>query len=74
MKANIKTINEQKFKPFKLEITVESVEELQDLWNRFNLNDSRVYNTDMNGVPFNRIVMDDVWKLLNAELGKANVL
>lgn len=71
MKVEIKE-KEQEFKPIKLEITIESKEELHELWHRLNIApcDLEPYATGRR-IPFNRSwnftysLWDEINNLLN---------
>jgi len=44
MKVELKKVENEGFKPFKIEITIETVEELKDLHNRMNVSSGIVNN------------------------------
>jgi len=67
---------EPKFKPFKLEITIESEEDLINLWHRMDLNNSEVANSFpkcggtsvrlVSGINWkNSRINADIWEKLN---------
>lgn len=75
MKVNI-TESEPKFDPIKIEITVESEEELRELWNRFNIQDSEIFSKSQSGgYPLKRCPSDttiNVWRAINTKLKSLN--
>lgn len=78
MKVQMKNIEEPKqFKPFCLKITVESLDELKELWCRLNLNDEYIksgHNTHtqrarcLASYRSNSSGMYSLWEHLNQEI------
>jgi len=44
MKAEIQAVETKEFKPFKITITVESIDEAREMWHRFNISFSQLKN------------------------------
>lgn len=77
-KVEIKEVTTNEFKPFVLEITVESPEEAWNLWHRMNIHNTDVIERSdylpqdedlMEKVRFNMIAYD-IWDILNDEMIK----
>lgn len=69
MKVAIKETEQKQFKPFVLEIAVETMQDLYDLWHRFNLASGTI-NAESNSVNVPRSYGNDniVWDFLDDKL------
>ena len=70
MKAKI-TKQDKAFKPFTIEITVESLNEAKDLWHRFSFNDldkrTEQYTKEL-ALPSREVSVFKLWDLIDEEL------
>lgn len=69
MKASIKEIKQKQFKPFVLKITVETEQDLYDLWHRFNVAYVVINEvSDSNSAPESKGNDAFIWAELNDKL------